>query len=339
MMNRTGRNIIIIYKHLYRFLFWNTLLIFYIILLNNIEYPTTLLHKNYIINNVLKNSIKPNKIVYIINPTAGLANTLRGSSSIVFLSFLLKVKFILSNWISISYYFKFPIQLIGNKILKLSSIYRKVNNTLISLLLSNESIQISDIHGSYPIIIRKFRNYNSFLQLVKEYNIKSNIELNIKSIIYHEFFIPSNRIELYITQFYKYKIQNCVLGIHIRSGKFINFKENYFHMSNNTLNNFYLKAKTILTNKNCSYTYIISDNRQNIIYLRNKFLKECIELNIPGKIYHSKFTLYNDRISLESIKLVTEFLLLSECNIILGTKRSSFSKEASIYNKNELVLI
>lgn len=298
-----------------------------------------LTNTKYVKSCLLKNNINTKKVVYKVNPTAGLANTLRGLSSTIFLSYLINSRFILSNWIAINYYFVFPKILVSKIKSNTNIVFRKVNNKLLNIVLNNKSIVISDIHGSFSILIKQFKKHITFRQLIYLYSIKSNIELNIKWIIYHEFFSPSNIIQFYVNQFYKYKNTNRILGIHIRSGKFLNFTEKYFHNDNNTIKLFLFKAIDILKSDDCDFVYIISDNIENIVYLRNKLKSRIINITIPGEIYHSRFTLYKDNISLESIKLVTEFFLLSECDIILGTQRSSFSKEASTYNKKVLILI
>lgn len=270
------------------------------------------------------------KIIYLVNPTAGLANTMRGMSSTVYLSFFYNYGFSLKGWDSITYYFYFPYELIISYI-NISSYPRlyRFNKTVLKLLDNNNiSLILTDIHGFLPILLYKFQNSVRLKLLQKYYSLKEINTGILNSIVYKELFKPSQVINGYIKIFDWKKKGKTVLGIHIRSGIFgNNYTEKYFNNRVN-LERYYKKSEIIIAKFNLSYVFPISDNIEYVNEMKMHFGRSLLDIQVEGDIIHSKFSLYNPKINGNAIRIVTEFMLLSSCDVILGTKMSSFSYES-----------
>lgn len=137
-------------------------------------------------------------------------------------------------------------------------------------------------------------------------------------------FIPSNNIRKYINLFNINKKKKKILGIHIRSEKFnINYtKPPSIEL---ILNKFYSKSDSLIKQYNITYIFTIADNIIISKKLKSHFQNRIINISFSGDIIHSCYALYNDMINNNAIRIVSEFLILSYCDIILGTKGSSFT--------------
>lgn len=282
---------------------------------------------------LIRNNRNKNKIIYLVNQNAGLANTLRGMSSTICLSFFIGSKFYLSGWNSIIFYFNFPNILIHIKKYEVYEInnfiyFRSFNNSVIKTLKENKSIVLTDIHGFMNYVTHKYFFSKQMKILKREYYLKTLNSVILNNIIQNEFFSPTKCINKYIQEFYRIKKKKLVLGIHIRSGIFgNNFTENYF--SNFvTVKKYFIKSLMVVKNNNISFLFSISDNEKNLKQINEYYKKILINISFSGNIIHSKFALYNSKKNNNAIRIVSEFILLSNCDIIIGTKRSSFSAEA-----------
>lgn len=287
--------------------------------------------RNIMIRN---NENKFNRIIYLINPTAGLANTLRGMSSTIFLSYFYSSCFFLKGWDSIRYYFDFPIELIHSGNINAPTFYKRFNRNIFNFSnYINFTLVIKDIYGFLKILIKKFNDSEKMKLLKVIYSIKNVNTISLNSIIYKEIFIPSKKIDNYINLFNIKRRKKKVLGIHIRSGIFSNnFTEHYFSQIH--LNHYCNKSRKIIIDFNISYIFIASDNEYYSNKVKKYFEDKVIDITFKGEILHSRFVLYNPLINNNAIRIVSEFILLSNCDVILGTKMSSYSYE-SCYRKSK----
>lgn len=283
----------------------------------------------YLRSTLLKLNKERIKIIYLVNPLAGLANTMRGLSSTIYLSYFCKTSVFLRGWSSILYYFNLPKEFLT--VLNSSSFtkYKRFKIDIINdIKQDDKSIILTDIHGFINFLITQYHNSKDMIVLKNEYCIKSINTGILSSIVYKEIFIPSNAINEYLDDFNMKKKKKKVLGIHIRSGKFMNnFTENYFSPITN-LNVLYVKSKFIIQKYNLSYIFAISDNEIMLNHVKSHFRNILLNISFKGDIIHSRFSLYNPIINNNAIRIVSEFILLSNCNVILGTKYSSFSSES-----------
>lgn len=305
------------------------LLVFILIYFNSNLSTCSLYIRLFLIKKSMNKCKKMNNIIYLVNKNAGLANTLRGMSSSIYLSYFCKSRFFLKGWNSIIFYFDYPQALLYDKEIRSSYVrYRFFNNIILDKLKANCSILLTDIHGFTNYIISKFLNSKEMTVLKNIYSIKKINGIILNNLIYREIFIPSKSIEKYIKIFNKIKNKRKVLGIHIRSGIFKNnFSENYF-TKYFKLKEYFSTSLLIIKNNNISYIFSISDNRNNLNEINHYYKKMIININFKGEVMHSKFSLYDENLNSNAIRIVSEFILLSNCDIIIGTKRSSFSAEA-----------
>lgn len=314
----------------YKYILLIYILILIIVFINSIIYVNNNL---YFRNNLIKiNMIKKknmNCVIYSINQNAGLANTLRGMSSSIILSFFCRSKFYLNGWKSITFYFDYPKLLIyKNQESKQFIYFRSFNKSVIYELKQNNSIIIADIYGFINSVILIFSSTKEMSILKKTYSLQTINYLILNNIIHREIFIPSVAIKKYITVFEKIKENKNVLGIHIRSGNFENnFTENYFSKFIK-LKKYFTKSLLIVKKYNISLLFSISDNKNNLKEIEMYYKPILINITFDGEIIHSKYALYNLKINNNAIRIVSEFILLSNCDIIIGTQRSSFSAEA-----------
>lgn len=214
------------------------------------------------------------------------------------------------------------------KSLKENISYIRFNITILKLLaLENIIISLGDVHGFMQYIIYRKEVINKMNILTKLYALSKINKIVCNSIVYNEIFIPSNRVIYYLKRFSHKRNNKKILGIHIRSGIFFNnYTEKYF--SRIYLTSFYNRAKQIIQNNNLSFVFIISDNYNFLNKAKLYFKEIIININFRGDIIHSKFSLYNTKFNYNALRIVAEFIILSTCDYIIGTKRSSFSMEA-----------
>lgn len=291
-------------------------------------YTSSKINRMYFRNVLLREYNYNKRILYKINPTAGLANTLRGMASTLFLSYLYDAKFCLKRWNSVIYYFDYPNELICNENYISVTSYKRFNMSVLKdLERENVVITITDIHGYINNLLKNLYFKKKLLIFKKVYNIKTINRNIVNSIIYREIFIPSKYIKKYINIFNKKKRRKKVLGIHIRSEKNKIIYTNPHSME--VILNKYYKISTLLIKKyNISYVFTISDNIIVSNLLKEHFEKRIINITFNGDIIHSRYALYNEIINNNGIRIVSEFIILSKCNVILGTKGSSFSYES-----------
>lgn len=269
-------------------------------------------------------------VIHLINPTAGLANTLRGVASTIILSYLCSSKFYLKKWNSVVFYFDFPRKLLYNLNLNSTVIYKRFNITVIKSLNNNNIIlTITEIHGFMNVLINLFSTNIRMILLKKKYNIQHVNKNILNSIVYREIFIPSKYINNYLHIFNQKKMNKRVLGIHVRSEKYTINYTNPISLNNILYKFFVLSNKSILQ-YNISHVFTISDNTIISDELKKYFYKKYISIPFKGDIIHSRYALYNKNINNNAIRIVSEFIILSHCDIIIGTRSSSFSYESCI---------
>lgn len=303
-----------------------------IILLIFIIYNFFNYHKKYIlyIRSLLLNKVKNKKcLIYLVNSQAGLANTLRGVASTIILSFLFNTSFFLKGWNSVIYYFDYPRELLYYNNMFSNYSFKKFNITILKILeIQTAVIEITDIHGFMDYLI--FNRYSYYVKsiLTLHYSIKKISKRLLNSIIYKEIFIPSKEVLYYNNIFNIKRRRKKVLGIHIRSGIFSNnYTEQYFSRKIELIL-YYTKAEEMIQKMNLSYVFTLSDNIKYLTQLKSHFHNVLIDISFKGDIVHSKFYLYNPIKNNNAIRIISEFILLSNCDYIIGTKRSTFSAES-----------
>lgn len=282
----------------------------------------------YIFNEFQKLHYFKRIIIYKINPTAGLANTLRGMASTLFLSYIFGSFFYLKGWNSIVYYFNYPKRMIYAIHKNSSLIYTRYNNSLLKELKKESVIVfITDIHGYNNILLDKYKKNKRVVILKKVYNIKCINKSIINSIIYNEFFSPSIYIKKYLDEFKFYSKGQKVLGIHLRSEK---YKINYTDKNTiiNVLKKYFMLANNLILIYNITKVFAISDNAIISTELKQQYINDLIDIKFDGSIIHSRYALYKNTINNNAIRIVTEFILLSHCDAIIGTTGSSYSYES-----------
>lgn len=301
------------------------------------------MHSYYIKNNIIRHYIIQNikikkKIIFSVSKRSGMCNNLRGIISTIFLSYLYRINFILNGWSSIIHYFNFPVELIMNDYITVNITFKRFNRNIYSLLeKENIIINIVDIYGYVDILLNNKNKYKEIIQFKKLYNKNKITSKDVHSIIYKEFFSPSNRVLFYLNLFNKNRNKRDVVGIHIRSGLFSHYRENYFQ--NVDINFFYKTAREAMNNYSISYVFPISDNIHFLNAVKYYFKKSIINIQFKGKIIHSKFSLYKNNVNNDSLRIVSEFIILSSCNFIIGTMKSSFSTEACYRQNKRCILL
>lgn len=282
----------------------------------------------YFRNVLLENNNKKKRILYMINPTAGLANTLRGMASTIFLSYLYESQFCLKGWNFVIYYFDYPRKLIcNNNIISFIS-YKRFNISVLNVLKrENIVVTITDIHGYISTLLKNLYFNKNLLVFKKFYGIDHISRNIINSIIYREVFIPSKNIRKYINLFILKSRRKKVLGIHIRSERY-NIIYTNPHSIEIILDKFFNKSNTIIQHYNITYVFTISDNIIISNKLKKIFENRIINISFNGDIIHSRYALYNGIINNNAIRIVSEFMILSYCDVIIGTQGSSFSYES-----------
>lgn len=305
---------------------------FCFILLIYIIFSNILSNRNnekYFLRELVIKHINNNKrIIYLVNPTAGLGNTLRGISSIIYLSYFYNTSFFIKGWNSIKYYFHFPNELLYGKIDSSIIYYKRFSRDVLNTLnKSNITLAISEIHGFVPFLIRHFYKSKEMSVIKNVYSLSKITRNILNNIIYREFFLPTKIIREYIDVFNIKRNRKKVLGIHIRSGHFYNnFTEKYFSRVN--IYKYYTQSKEIIKQYKISRIFVVSDNDYYANEIKKYFYRRIINITITGNIIHSRFSLYTKDMNYDATRIIVEFVLLSHCDVIIGTKMSSFSYES-----------
>lgn len=247
--------------------------------------------------------------------------------------------FSLKGWKSIVYYFDFPKILINDSYYTNSVFYKRFNISLFNILKTDYYVvELTDIHGYLELLLKDLYR-NEYINIMKDiYSIKELNKKIVVYIIYNEFFIPSNNITFYVNKFLIKKKKMKVLGIHIRSGKFYNnFTEEYFNKTKG-IYTYLSKATEIMKKHKIAYVFTISDSHKYLVEMKNHFKGKIIDVHLEGDIVHSKFSLYI-QLNNNAIRIVTEFFILSKCDFIIGTRRSSFSAESCNINMKYCIFI
>lgn len=303
-------------------------LLFLLCIIYKLIYPHS---KNelYFRSTILSKKRNKKYVIYLVNPTAGLANTLRGMASTIFMSFLYNTSFFLKGWKSVVYYFNFPIELLYNNNIDSNFSYRGFNKSILDILKLNKvSLLLTDIHGFMDVLIKSQFSFKKISILKEVYCVRKIDKRFLNSIIYREIFIPSKEVLYYCNMFNLKRKKKKVLGIHVRTGIFSNnFTEEYFSRKI-FLNLYYVKADKLINENNFSFVFTLSDNEKYLNELKFHFKNIIIDIPFKGDIIHSRFSLYNPLINNNAIRIVSEFIILSTCDYIIGTKMSSFSSES-----------
>lgn len=135
------------------FIIFLCLLIIFIVIANFRRRNNSI--KEILINN--KNSVR--RVIFSIRKFSGMCNNLRGIISSIFLSYLFDCSFILNGWKSITFYFKFPNELINNESVEANISFKRFNeNVYLALEKNNSTIRIFDIHGFVGILLNYKKN-------------------------------------------------------------------------------------------------------------------------------------------------------------------------------------
>lgn len=254
----------------------------------------------------------------------GFANKIPTLTSTILLSLVSFRSIFIVNWKQLLYYYKLPINIFISA--KNNCLLRTFNRKNINVL--------EDLKKGHSIKIYTYHSYTSYITLF--YNITNQIKENIKKnkrkytdvdmYIQDKFLVPTTYIYQYINDFKKKKKDFYIIGVHIRTGYLSDFgeKDNRFY-NNNTLIKYIKTINRIVKSNNFPKIYIISDSTKIREYLITLYHRLIFNFTIPGKICHSGYSMHkNKNINECIIKLVAENYILSECNILIGSRRSTY---------------
>lgn len=303
-------------------LFVNLLIVYYIFL------------SKYIINNsysiIWKKFVHINSLRYktaiFFYPFigCGFANKITALVSSFLLSFLSSYPVYIIKWYDLLYYYRLP----RSMFLQVSYInqlvtFNRKNTTILTLLNKNISIKIYTYHSFISSVVLRYNLTKDLINIVKK---ESNKGIRLESFLHNIFLRPSNHIIENINKFIKIKMNLYTIGIHIRTGYLSDFGEKDFRFfNNNSIATYYNKINSLLLDNKYSKLLIISDSsviRRQFIEKYNKYI---LNFTIHGNICHARYSMHGKAKENECVvKLISENYILSYCNILIGSKKSSY---------------
>lgn len=228
------------------------------------------------------------------------------------------------DWPQLLFYFQFPKSLFiqhHNRIK--TNTYNRKNNTILNLLKINESIAIYTFHSFTNSVLQYYNLTKNLKILIKQ---KQKYHISLDMILQKIFLQPTERINNYIRQFKYYTKRNCIVGIHIRTGYLSDFGEKDKRFFNNKSIALYINTinRVISKYRNCKL-FIISDSTIVKDYFFSIYKNRILKYTISGKICHARYAMHGDvKLNECVVKLIAENYLLSECEIIIGSRKSTF---------------
>lgn len=254
----------------------------------------------------------------------GYANKIPTLLSSILLSLLSFHPIYIVNWNHLLFYFNFPKELFIQRYnITNVQIYNRKNVSVLRLLIFNISLIIYTYHGFINSVLHYYNlTYNLKLILTENRKEYKTLEMLLNSI----FLKPSIAIKNYIYYFKKYRKREYVIGVHIRTGYLSDFGESDRRFFDNNSISKYIKTINNEINKiNNSKLFFISDSTAIKKYFYELYKNNVIKYSVPGKICHARGTMHG-KVELNDcvVKLISENYILSECNTVIGSKKSSY---------------
>lgn len=308
-------------------------MIYFLYLNNNVEYDPM---KEFLYINANRNYTK---ILFYPFIGCGFANKMPALTSSILLSILSYCSLSIVNWYQLLYYYQLPKFLFIPKY-NLSNVktFNKKNVQVIEDLKRGKSIRVY-IYHSFTSTIFTFYNLST---KIKYYLQKNSLKYsNVDMFIQDVFLKPSQIIMNYIKEFNELKNGLFVIGVHIRTGYLTDFKENDKRFFNkNSLSNYVKRIENLLLTKHNSKLYIISDSSIVKRNLSEKFINSILNYSVPGNICHARYSMHENKgLNQCVVKLIAENLILSECNFIIGSRKSTYFGMASKRKKIKSISI
>lgn len=117
-----------------------------------------------------------------------------------------------------------------------------------------------------------------------------------------------------------------MIGIHLRTGYLSDFGEKDRRFFNNRSIIKYINViDRIIKSNKLSKIYVVSDSTLITKYILSLYKEIALNYSVPGKICHSRYSMHqNNKINDCVIKLISENYILSECNFLIGSRRSTY---------------
>lgn len=250
----------------------------------------------------------------------GMSNIILGYYSCVYLSIMMKRFFKMSYIIKLRKYYKMPYRFFTNiSSNKFDRIYENKLTTQFVLMENKSYIFISTCHDLLELIVPLCR-----INIAKCVNIDLRRKNYIHEIyklrkkLIEELLIPKRILLNTYNNFRKLNL-GFVIGVHIRTSIYSDFKERDLRFFNNETERIYYNAIDYALKKykrKRIILYIISDS-SNIKYKFKKRYKYIIHKSINNK---SDFINHN----LNDLSIIEQYIL-STCNIIVGSCASTFT--------------
>lgn len=290
---------------------------------------------------LLINNNKNNKSRILFYPFigCGYSNKIPTLLSSILLSLVSYHPMFIINWSQLLYYFHLPKSLfLQNYIFSNTVTYNRNNKSILNLLKIGITIKIYTFHSYSSYVLLLYNLTNNLYKLIQNGN---NKHISLEMILEKEFLKPTNVILRYIKSF-KQKAKNYyIIGIHIRTGYLSDFGEKDSRFFNNQSFSLYINAMNRIINQTVkSKLFIISDSTVTKKYLFKKYRNILLNFDIPGKICHARDSMHG-KLELNEcvVKLIAENYILSECNIIIGSGRSTYFRMAFKRNGIKHILV
>lgn len=264
------------------------------------------------------------KILFYPFIGCGYANKIPTLVSSLLLSLVSYHPIYIVNWHQLMLYFHFPKFLfIQNYNLFNTVVFNRKNSSILNLLRRNISIKIFTYHSFTSSVLYYYNLSNHLKLLMKEKQYKN---MNLDNILSLIFLKPKDNINKHLKKFKKISKRDYILGIHIRTGYLSDFGEKARIFFSNKSISLYIKNINRIINKYKKYKlYIISDSTLIKEYFTTLYKHRVLKFSIPGKICHAKDGMHGKKELNECVvKLIAENYVLSECNILIGSKRSTY---------------
>lgn len=166
-------------------------------------------------------------------------------------------------------------------------------------------------------------------------------ENSIFFLFMNKIYKPSKIISYKVKEYLKQAKKFYLIGMHIRTGIYADFKENapWFGGINSTskfiklalnISNYHTKSKWILCTDSSNISFMIKNKNKKYIMNYNKYFKYSFHLKHSKEYILQRYNIY-------ASSVLIEIELLSHCNYLLLSEGSMVSKIAFIRNKNCLV--
>lgn len=282
-----------------------------------------------------KRDVTPS-IVYLPHHNAGLCNKLMGYYSSAYLALGMNLSYYLSCWQSFKTYFQIPSIIFDYECDRDDNIH--FNGSVFSES-DIKGIKKRDIYviSTYYDLLESFveiceRNRTDSLYCYGlDYSSQYSDRIwNLRRLVQDQFLHPVKSIRNYINKFFKIKISQVVLGIHIR------VHERFF--SNYTWHLYIHKTLKLLDKYKNLKIYVISDNEGIYYDFMSIFKQNVIKYKVPGLYIHVGRAIFEPNNGSVS-KAISENYILSLCDYIMGSCGSTYLYLAlNRFNKKYLVI-